>query len=35
MEEIKSPVDVTSFFTQIKSLAYANTVLFKIIPDAQ
>ena len=35
MEEIKSPVDGTIFFTQIKSLAYANAVLFKIIPDAQ
>ena len=35
MEEIKSPVDGTIFFTQIKYLAYANAVLFKIIPDAQ
>ena len=32
-EEIKSPVNGTIFFTQSKSLAYANAVLFRIIPE--
>lgn len=32
LEEIQSPSDGTVFFTQTKSLAYANAVLFKLIP---
>ncbi len=31
--EVKSPVDGTVFFTQEKSFAHANAVLFKIIPS--
>ena len=34
-EEIKSPVNGTTFFTQSKSLAYANAVLFRIIPEGK
>ena len=34
-EEIKSPVNGTIFFTQSKSLAYANAVLFRIIPEGK
>ncbi|MGN0740523.1 MAG: M14 family metallopeptidase [Treponema sp.] len=35
VEEIKSPISGTVFFTQSKSLAYANAVLFRIIPQGK
>ena len=31
-EEIKAPVDSTVFFAQSKTVAYANAVLFKLLP---
>ncbi len=34
LEEITAPADGTVFFTQSKSLAYENAVLFKLIPTA-
>ena len=31
-EEIKAPVDSTVFLAQSKTVAYANAVLFKLLP---